>query len=417
MLNVVSYNKILITLVVVPVNNTTCPVSKDELKNRLNQIYAQAIVDFNVTFASNFDVNYDLDGDGKLKDKGKETFSSYTDEMNAVINAYAEKNSIKKQNLNQISLKKASEPKLLGDYDMNSEVDLYDLSIFKQNYGKTSTAYDIGPASTGTKDWEEIYCIRNGDKKISVVDLIVFTVNFGKIKPVEEKVETEFIFIEAGKTSEENGSVEVLEDFYIGKYEVTQKQFEEIMGYNSSNFVWEGSENNPVDQSNWYEAITYCNKLSEREGLGVYYNIENIEYYTIQGVGIILGADVTENEGAKGYRLPTKIEWEYAARGGKNGLNTLFPGGDILAEVGWYRDISEMKTHPVGEKKPNELGIYDMAGNVIEWTNTFKDEFILVCGGSAKHPEGNCVFDNISTKGHPANRYDGYYGFRIAKNK
>ena len=98
------------------------------------------------------------------------------------------------------------------------------------------------------------------------------------------------------------------------------------------------------------------------------------------------------------FSLPTEEEWEYAARGGQKSCGFRYAGSDIIDEVAWYRDNSGKKTHPVGEKKPNELGLYDMCGNVWEWTETLarayndedKDNYFIRRGGSWWHKAENC---------------------------
>jgi formylglycine-generating enzyme required for sulfatase activity len=130
-------------------------------------------------------------------------------------------------------------------------------------------------------------------------------------------------------------TVKITKGFYMGVYEVTQEQYQKVMGTNPSNF--KGEDNLPVEAVSWDNALEFCTKLSQKEG--------------------------------KTYRLPTEAEWEYACRAG---TTTKFSFGDDESQLGdyaWYIQNSgmNMKTHPVGEKKPNAWGLYDMAGNVWEW--------------------------------------------------
>ncbi|HEY4787151.1 MAG TPA: SUMF1/EgtB/PvdO family nonheme iron enzyme [Bacteroidales bacterium] len=173
-----------------------------------------------------------------------------------------------------------------------------------------------------------------------------------------------------------------LSDFHIGKYEVTQKEWIEVMGNNPSKFK---GDNLPVETVSWYDCIEYCNKRSLKDDLKPYYNIDkNTKDSNNEDFLDSLKWTVTINEGANGYRLPTEAEWEYAAGGGQLSKSYTYSGSDKVEEVGWFWQNSgdkylsgywswsvlqnnNNKTKYVGCLKPNELGLYDMSGNVREW--------------------------------------------------
>ena len=231
-------------------------------------------------------------------------------------------------------------------------------------------------------------------------------------------VNPEMVLVEAGKAASSNGSVTINKDYYISQYQVTQADFEKVMRFNPSYFndennpnITDDSGNRPVEHITFYDAAMYANKLSKAKDLEKYYNISDIEY---DGDNII-DATITENTNAKGYRLPTGIEHEYAACGGKESKITTYAGSDDLDVVGWYKDNAEGKTHQVGKKEANELGLYDMSGNVHEWTNTSSGSYHLVVGGSwfygANYCEigGSVLSRNASNKGS-------IIGFRLARS-
>ena len=168
-------------------------------------------------------------------------------------------------------------------------------------------------------------------------------------------VQFEMVYVEGGTfrmgATEEQGrdawNIEepvhrvTLSSYLIGKHEVTQALWEEVMGCNPSKNKQGGDY--PVENVSWFDCQEFIGKLNARTGMQ--------------------------------FRLPTEAEWEYAARGGDRSKGYKYAGSGNLDEVGWYGGNSGKHTHPVGEKKPNELGLYDMSGNVFEWCQDWYGDY------------------------------------------
>ena len=158
-----------------------------------------------------------------------------------------------------------------------------------------------------------------------------------------------------GDDNETPHKVTLTQPFHLGQYEVTQEQYEKVMGTNPSNF--KGGQN-PVEQVDWNDAVEFCRKLS---------------------------ALPAEKKAGYVYRLPTEAEWEYACRAGTTTRYSFGDSDSQLGDYAWYDKNSEDTTHPVGGKKPNGWGLYDMHGNVWEWCQDWYGSYPR---GSATDPTG-----------------------------
>ena len=214
--------------------------------------------------------------------------------------------------------------------------------------------------------------------------------------------------------------------------EVTQGLYESVMGENPSYFrndnedlddeerdnLSENTKNNPVENVSWYDAIYFCNKLSEIEGLEPVYAVDGetgVEKWSyIPHYDKEIAEEITQNPKANGYRLPTREEWQYAVKGGKD---YAYAGSDDIDEVGWYDGNSGNTTHPVAQKKANGYGLYDMGGNVNEWcwdVGLYYSNSRCNCGGSWYYSADYC---EVGRSDFTNSRYRGPdFGFRLVRS-
>jgi len=165
----------------------------------------------------------------------------------------------------------------------------------------------------------------------------------------------------------------------VASTEVTQAQYEVVMSNNPSKNPACGPDC-PVDRVTWLEAIEFCNRVSEWEGIAPAYTIK--------------GKEVIWDSTSPGYRLPTEAEWEYAARAG---LKHVYAGSSDPGEVAWFGENSRGTSHPVARLNPNHWGIYDMSGNVREWVwDRWGIEFVT---GESVDPKGPTVGDQRVNRG------------------
>lgn len=209
-----------------------------------------------------------------------------------------------------------------------------------------------------------------------------------------------------------------LPDFEIGKYEITRKEFREFCKDTGRQPAFpEGGDSLPATGVQWQDAIEFCNWLSRQRHFTPAYR---------------MGSTISHVPGANGFRLPTEAEWEFAARGGTKTEDCLYAGSDFPAEVGWFTGNSGKEVHPMGSLKPNEIGLYDMTGNVWEWCGDFYDQNYYADSpkNSPQGPKsglyhvlrgGNC--ESLADYCRNTNRYyqqeisTAPIGFRVARSK
>jgi hypothetical protein len=248
---------------------------------------------------------------------------------------------------------------------------------------------------------------RSLKKMILILGSLIFLIILKESERVGKQINFDYpvVYIAGGTFTIGNPEVEkdisvdecnyqvVVHDFQIGKYEVTQKEWRDVMGINPSRF--KDCDNCPVENVSWNDIKKFIQKLNERTGVT--------------------------------WRLPTEVEWEYAARGGRESNGYLYAGGDELDTLAWHNGNSSNKTHEVGGKIPNELGLYDMSGNVREWCEDwfkpypgcngpdYTESYRVLRGGSWSYDPLYCRVAH-RTAGAPDQCSYGV-GFRLARTK
>ncbi|MBU1241695.1 SUMF1/EgtB/PvdO family nonheme iron enzyme [Myxococcota bacterium] len=258
------------------------------------------------------------------------------------------------------------------------------------------------------------------------------------------------IYVPAGMFQRDDmvTNLSVVSAFRMSKYEITRAQWTAVTGWaDPSNTTYSSGTSDPVQMVNWYDAIAFCNKLSLAEGLTPVYTVSGVDFTTLTYAQIPTSTNTnwnaaTANWAADGYRLPTEMEWMWAAMGADTGApgvtNTTgyakafagSTGSNLIDNYSWYTTNSSDGTHPAGSKLPNELGLYDLSGNVWEWNWDWNAAYPAgtltdtrgPASGNVRVGRGGSSFDpgfycTVAVRNYYNPNYrDGDIGIRVVRN-
>jgi sulfatase modifying factor 1 len=267
-----------------------------------------------------------------------------------------------------------------------------------------------------------------GDSPVTIGELVGLKANYSSIRIYNRALtasevaqlylqeSNNMVFVQGGTLpSFSQLSGQRVQTFQISKYETTWGEWKTVRAWAAANGYDIGSsgqgsgDNQPIRNVNWYDVVKWCNAKSQMEGLTPVYTVNGETYKT----GQIAPTQIADN----GYRLPSESEWEWAARGGTLSKGFIYSGSDDINAVAWFLANSPNSTSQVGTKLPNELGIYDMNGNVWEFCfDLVNGSRRRLRGGSWSNLAQNCTVSDRYNHIDPSDARYSDLGFRLARN-
>ena len=222
--------------------------------------------------------------------------------------------------------------------------------VMQDNVSESSTSSSSSQSATTTSGFSSTPSLSSGNNEISIPVKNGITIDMVKVEAGTFMMGATYEMQKPYDDEKPVHQVTLTNNYYMGKYEVTQSLWQVVMGSNPSKFK---GDDLPVERVSWNDCQEFISKLNSMTG--------------------------------RKFRLPTEAEWEYAARGGKKSRVYQYSGSSNISDVAWYDGNSGSKTHPVGKKQANELGIYDMSGNVWEWCQDWYGSYVST---SQTNPSG-----------------------------